>query len=82
MNLEPCAFGALALGEPRALRVLLASRDVLRGASLSADARWLRSARCGSSLEPPQPRSGKPTRWVGPEVRLAFGQALTTFGLG
>ena len=50
----------------RALRVLLASRNVLTGASLSADARWLRSARYGSSLEPRQPCSGKPTRWVGP----------------
>ena len=51
----------------------LASRDVLRGASLSADACWLRSARYGSSLEPSQPRSGKRTRWVGPFVVLIHG---------
>ena len=48
----------------------LASRNVLVGASLSADARWLRSARYGSSLEPHKPCSGKRTRWVGPFAAL------------
>ena len=51
---------------------------MLGGASLSADARWLRSARYGSSLEPSKPCSGERARWVGPYAAIL----LVTLGLG